>query len=567
MRDLSIKTERLDDVPLLMAQLKKMNIASLIDKHFPTHGNWRGISPGAVTCAWLSHILTEEDHCLDHVRPWVEKKRESLRLLSGEYDLDELDFADDHLAILLTSLSKPDQWNAFEAALNSNLIRSYDFKELCVRHDSTTSCGYRDPDKKGEGLFRKGVSKDHRPDLPQFKIMLATLDPIAAPLATEVLPGNRADDPLYVKSIQKVQKSLKTQEILHVGDSKMAARDTRAYIVSSGDYYLCPLPEKQFSQEELKKLLKVKHSDTQSMTEIERTDSRGRRAEIAKGFEIQRTQSGDVEGKKVVWGERLLIIQSAQYAKSTEKTLQKRIDRALEDLMKLNHRIRGKRRLKNRGELDEKIDRIVEREKVADLLTITVKESCSESKKRCYKKRSAQVKEEWDFRLEAGVNEELLKEKIQLLGWRVYGTNASRKALSLDEAILCYRDEYRIEQNFNRLKGRLSIRPLYLEREDRIRGLVHLLTIALRVLTLIEFTVREKLESENGSLEGLYPGNPKRRTSHPTTEAMLKAFGNITLTLIQQGTKYIRHVTELTTTQLNILEYLGFSTEIYTQLE
>jgi hypothetical protein len=38
------RTERVDDIPLLLAQMEKMNIAALLDKHFPVHGNWQGLS-------------------------------------------------------------------------------------------------------------------------------------------------------------------------------------------------------------------------------------------------------------------------------------------------------------------------------------------------------------------------------------------------------------------------------------------------------------------------------------------------------------------------------------------
>jgi hypothetical protein len=46
---LSITTERVDDIPLLLAQLIRMNVPSLLDQHFHQHGNWQGVSPGWVT--------------------------------------------------------------------------------------------------------------------------------------------------------------------------------------------------------------------------------------------------------------------------------------------------------------------------------------------------------------------------------------------------------------------------------------------------------------------------------------------------------------------------------------
>src|SRR5215813_2047280 len=59
-----------------------------------------------------------------------------------------------------------------------------------------------------EGIFQFGHSKDHRPDLPQVKVMMSTLDPLGLPLATAVVPGHHADDPLYIPAVRQVRASL-----------------------------------------------------------------------------------------------------------------------------------------------------------------------------------------------------------------------------------------------------------------------------------------------------------------------------------------------------------------------
>ena len=68
---LTIRSERVDDIPLLLAQLDRMGVQPLLDEHFPTHGNWVGLSLGWVTVLWLTHILSEADHRLNHVEPWA----------------------------------------------------------------------------------------------------------------------------------------------------------------------------------------------------------------------------------------------------------------------------------------------------------------------------------------------------------------------------------------------------------------------------------------------------------------------------------------------------------------
>nr|VFJ56686.1 MAG: hypothetical protein BECKFM1743C_GA0114222_101821 [Candidatus Kentron sp. FM]VFJ58039.1 MAG: hypothetical protein BECKFM1743A_GA0114220_102071 [Candidatus Kentron sp. FM]VFK11594.1 MAG: hypothetical protein BECKFM1743B_GA0114221_101961 [Candidatus Kentron sp. FM] len=51
----STRVERVDDIPLLLAQMRKLHLPELLDEHFRAHGNWQGLSIGQVTCGWLSY--------------------------------------------------------------------------------------------------------------------------------------------------------------------------------------------------------------------------------------------------------------------------------------------------------------------------------------------------------------------------------------------------------------------------------------------------------------------------------------------------------------------------------
>ncbi len=54
---LTIASERVDDLPVLVAQLDRLGVQPLLDEHVPTHGNWVGLSLGWVTVVWWTHIL------------------------------------------------------------------------------------------------------------------------------------------------------------------------------------------------------------------------------------------------------------------------------------------------------------------------------------------------------------------------------------------------------------------------------------------------------------------------------------------------------------------------------
>jgi transposase len=49
--------------------------------------------------------------------------------------------------------------------------------------------------------------------------------------------------------------------------------------------------------------------------------------------------------------------------------------------------------------------------------------------------------------------EDTIAEHCQRFGWKAFVTNAGQKRLSLQDAVLCYRNEYRVERIFNRLKA------------------------------------------------------------------------------------------------------------------
>ena len=273
-----ITNERVDDIPVLLTQIEGMGVQELMDKHFPTHGNWQGQSLGNVAVIWLTHILSQADHRLNHVQAWVSKRLETLKTFFGE-ELRELDLTDDRLEALLRYLNCDESWNSFEEELGSNLLQVYDITAERVRLDSTTAsshCGVNP-----EGLFQRGHSKDHRPDLAQVKIMLSTLDPLGMPIATEILSGEKADDPLYIPAIERVRSTLKQSELLYIGDCKMASITTRTHIVSGGDYYLCPLGAKQVNREQLIEYLQPVWDNQQELTIIDYDYADGKNKNIA----------------------------------------------------------------------------------------------------------------------------------------------------------------------------------------------------------------------------------------------------------------------------------------------
>src|SRR5712692_2088620 len=322
---LTVTTERVDDIPLLLAQSERIGIADLLDSYFKPHGNWEGTSLGWTTVVWLTHLLSEGDHRMNQVQGWVAHRQQTLQVCTGQ-EVRERWWSDDRLALVLDALAQPEQWQRFETAL-----------------------------------------------------------------------------------------------------------------------------------------LKA-------------------------------------------------------------------------------HQVQG-------------------------LIRLQIDEQVRERRVRAYGTHPAAVRVERSFHLRSEVDQAAVSAATRRLGWRVYVTNHPEQTLTLEQAVLAYREEYLVERGFGRLKGKpLSLAPMYVQSDQRATGLIYLLSVALRILIILEGRCRQRLADQHESLPGLYAGNPKRTTSRPTAEALLQAFRLIHLSVVMLGQQAHRHLTPLSDLQQRILGLLDVSPAIYDRL-
>jgi transposase len=222
----------------------------------------------------------------------------------------------------------------------------------------------------------------------------------------------------------------------------------------------------------------------------------------------------------------------------------------------------------------EAIKTITTKHKVNGLITVESEKQTEQTiryigRGRGSKNRDSEITEKVRYQITSvAKNQEQIAVTKERFGWKAFVTSVVKTSLSLPEAILNYRNEYRIERIFNRLKNRLNIAPLFVKRDDQITGLTHLLSMGVRVLTLLEFVVRRSLENDQSKLTGLHPENNQKSTDKPTAERILKAFSNLSLTIIKTVAGELRrYLTPLSELQKEILNRLGLDLSLYLQLE
>jgi transposase len=569
--ELTLTTERIDDFPLLLATMQQLGLPAILDGHLARHGLQQGLSWGWLATIWLAHILSQGDHRKLPVQAWVRQAGATILRITGLANLTELDFTDDRLTILLRRLSVPSTWMAIETDLGRNILRVYKLTPERVRLDPTTVSGYHAGG--AASVFQFGHSKDD-PTLRQVKVMVATLDPLGLPLVTAVVAGNAADDPLYVPAVDRVLQIIEGLGLLFVGDCKMSALATRAYIAHLQQQYLCPLALTGETAQDLPRWIAAAGTAEHPLAAVYTLDAQGERQLIAEGYTFERSLTATVAETEHTWTEQVMVVRSERYRQVMQAGLERRLQRATAQLLALTPAPgRGKRQIPTAGALVLAANAILKQQALVGLLTYVYERQEQRQTKyrgrgRAGPDRPQRVIVTVRYQITAVSRQAAaIAAEQATLGWRAYGTNAPATQLTLADAVLTYRDEWLIERGFHRLKGvPLSLDPLFVKRDDQVIGLINLLSIAVRLLTLLEFVVRRQLKQHQEQLVGLIENNPKKGIHNPTTERLLKTFADVTLTIVRSPGQVIRHVTPLSALQIRILELLGLPPGVYTQL-
>jgi transposase len=345
------------------------------------------------------------------------------------------------------------------------------------------------------------------------------LDPAGVPIFTETLPGNGADDPLYLGAWRTMGQTLGHKDFLLVADCKAAALETRATIAQEGGRYLFPVPLTGKTPAVLADWIRQPPAESRDLVLDAEAGAAGEGKRLGRGFEVEKTLTVELGQQTYQWKERWLVIRSDNHAKRQTKKLIKRLETAEKEVKK-----RYPKADEGAQELAARANKVIEKHEVSDFLSVSIGERIEYRKRYLKRGRPGPTSPyEWEARHEyqcrSQRHEAALDAQSDLLGWRIYVTNTSAERMSLEQSLKYYRDEWTVARGFHRFKqGCLPVLPLFIRLPERIKGLMLLLFIALQVLTLMEFVVRRELAENKEKLAGLVPGNPKMATARPTAE-------------------------------------------------
>ena len=361
-------------------------------------------------------------------------------------------------------------------------------------------------------MMRRGYSRDHRPDCEQMVIALI-VNSEGFPFSYETFNGNRADVATMETILRMVERKYGKARRIWVMDRGVVSEANLAAIRKRGGQYLVGTPRSQMKRFENELL-------QENWTQVRE----------------------DVEIKQIPipQGEETYILCRTAGRKEKEKAIRERFSVRMENALRgLEKRI-AQGRLKDRYKMERRLGRIQERyPQVNDLYQVTLENT------------AAGPRLVWEIKAERKQWRDL-REGAYLLRTNVQAESAEElwsKYMQLTEA----------EASFRVLKSELQIRPLFHQKEPRVKAhvLVAFLGYALWV-TLKHLLKHRAAIVPQPSVSGVNNAQPLSPMKALDLLSKLQS-ADIVLPTTDGREIRIRRVAEPSSEQKSLLHQLGLS--------
>ena len=361
-------------------------------------------------------------------------------------------------------------------------------------------------------LMHRGYSRDHRPDCEQMVIALI-VNPEGFPLSYETFNGNRADVSTMETILRMIERKYGKARRLWVMDRGIVSEENLAAIRRRGGQYLVGTPRSQMKRFEAELL---KDDWTRVRPEVE------------------------VKQVIIPQGEETYILCRTVGRKEKEKAIRQRFSTRLEEALQRLEKTIASGRLKDRHKMERRLGKLQARfAPVNDLYDLHLGDSAEG------------VRLEW-------------KLKEERKSWRdlregAYMLRTNLTAGSAEELWSKYMQLTEAEASFRALKSELSIRPLFHQKEARVKAhvMVAFLGYALWV-TLKHLLKRRPAILAQPSADGM----ENSQTLSPVKAlALLSTLQSADIVLPTTDSREIRlrRITEPTAEQKSLLHQLGIS--------
>lgn len=456
--------------------------------------------------------------------------------LTDYYGLTAEQLNDDVLGRALERLSVHS--NTIQAALVLNMINTFQLEVSQIHYDISDVELYgayeaaTTADPAPTPLPTYGRTKSGRKNVKQIQFGINVTNDGAVPIGHIPLDGNAAEAKTHLENLKQLDKLLPKGKLLYIADTKLDTPENLLAIAARKGQFLCGgafMPHLQERYLELQSTLKP--IDYCPKSQLHLPDEK---RDAYHACEVEETISGKVDGKEVRLKYRLIFVHSEAKAKQEATTRERHVAKIREEFEAVARNL-GKYKLKT-------YDAVVRRLE-------TAKGRYTEGKVFDYVLTESKGKLELTWK----INPKQVKELQQLEGVYILKTNLPKSTHPLAKTLGTYKEQSQVERRIGNLKGPLAVAPMFLEKPERMAGLLCILVWALMVMALMERAVRRNLKGK--PLFGLYPEN--RPSPSPTGNALIECFSTVSIVIIKDHGTTTRRLAQFTPIQHKLNELLA----------
>jgi transposase len=548
----NVRTKPIGFAPILAHYFEKCGIVDLVDTHVPTDPRRKVLTHGQACLAMVTGILFQVMQ-LYRICQFAKESTILDVLLPG---IAAEEYFDDRLADTLDALFDFGLGN-LETMITRTMIEAFQIETDTCHNDTTCAQMFGDADNRrsDKGItITFGYSKQYRKDLKQLVWSLSVSSDSAFPLFQQAYSGNTGDVETYVAQWQQLIDLLGKRDFLFVGDSKVASKENMAHIHDHEGFFICPLPMYANYQKAF----------LDALDQHDREDLIPYKGQINRGFEAPLVIKHD--GKEYPF--RMIILFDHGLFHRKQKSLSQRVAKTQQAFDQLSSKLNAYR-LKTESAIDKACMSILRKYKTQDYFTYTIHNDpvvTYKNKKRGRPRANGLVEkveivQDW-FRIDLQFNQVAYDQALNQAGYYPLVTNQPVTKLSITDAMMAHKHEYKVEHIFRRSKSGYNLEPIYLHTPERIETYLFLFKIALQIVVLIERAARRNIQLRDKGLDDFMPNKKDYRT--PKAEYMLQKFehvvcGNMRL---PDGNNY-GFVSELTELQSDILAILDVPEHCY----
>jgi len=414
--------------------------------------------------------------------------------------------------------------------------------EYEVDEDSTESPGDIKEDSKLVDIpkITYGHSKDHRPDLKQIVLNLATTGAASFPIMMESHSGNASDQKILYEAVERMKTFCKTLKelpnFMYVGDSAMYS----SCVNNSADFiWLSRVPE----------------SIGEAKTLLQKEDTNLAWQDIGDGYRVCPIDS-NYKGVKQRW----CIVASEQAHEREMITLAKNITKEKE---KANQELKtiSRQQFACKKDAIEALNKLTKKLKYhqfeVQAIAIRKHQKNGRPKKGVLGKITG-------YKLQGEVLASQIKIDLvkRMKGRFILATNQLDVKLLPTETILSeYKEQSKTESGFKFIKDNsFEVSSIFLKKPERISALMMIMTLCLMVYCLAQHRLRESLKEDNENI----PNQNGKPTQKPTLKRVFKLFHGVQVLTITINGKIQELVINLNHLLKKILKYFGVKAlEIY----